>query len=70
MRRSHGFGLFLILILIIGFGIYRGWFSVDQDKLKQDVDPAVQKAKEIGGELKDKINENLNKPKPVESTKK
>ncbi len=50
-------GLFLILLLVGGFGLYRGWFTVEVDKakIKQDADKGVEKAKEIGKEIKDRV---------------
>ncbi len=50
-------GLFLLLLLVGGIGLYRGWFTVevDQDKIKKDADTSIQKAKEIGKDIKDRV---------------
>jgi len=51
-------GLFLIAACIVGLAFYMGWFnlSVDKEKFKEDKNKAVEKAKDLGHQAKDKIS--------------
>ena len=51
--------------IVIGVGLSRGWFSVNQEKIRED--PAVIQAKEKAKELKADVNKefNTNKQTPV-----
>lgn len=64
MRRSHGLLLFLILIAVIAFAWWRGWFSVNNENIKQDEDRAKQALKEGADKVKqeaEKLKDKLNK---------
>ena len=62
--------LVLIVAIVAGLGFYMGWFhfssgsdgknahvtvSVDKDQIQKDKDRAVDKAKDLGQQAKDKV---------------
>jgi hypothetical protein len=63
----------LLVVLLIGVGIWQGWFkfSVDSDKkvnieadgkkITEDLKTGMNKAKEVGGEFVDKAKESMKK---------
>lgn len=63
----------LLVVLLIGMGIWQGWFkfSVDDNKkvnieadgkkITEDIKVGVDKAKEVGGEFVDKAKDSLKK---------
>ncbi len=57
MRRSHGFFIFVLLIAIIAFAWWRGWFSVNKENIQQD----EQRVKEGAEKISDKIKDSLPK---------
>jgi hypothetical protein len=65
MRRGWFF-LFFLLVVIIVVGIYRGWFTVNKEKIKEDEQRAVEKIKEGTEKAKAGLDQELNKGKPVE----
>lgn len=69
MRRSHGFGLLILVVAVAWFGWYRGWFTVNQERLKQDVGPAEQKVAKFFKQSEDKVQQELNKDNSQTFTK-
>ena len=63
MRRSHGFLVFVLLVAIIAFAWWRGWFSVNKENVKQDVNQGAERAKEVIKEGTEKIKEGVDKIK-------
>jgi hypothetical protein len=64
MRRSHGLFLFVLLIALIAFGWWRGWFSVNKENIQQDENRAKAAVKEGADKLKqeaDKLKGGVNK---------
>jgi hypothetical protein len=59
--------LFIVLLVVVvglgGFGFYRGWFTVNQDKIQQDEQKAKEKVRELTQELKPKTSEGTDKVK-------
>ena len=47
----------LLAAVIIGVGIYRGWFSVNETKIQQDEDAAKTEMHELGQQVKDKTSD-------------
>jgi len=64
--------VFVVLIVVAGlvlaFGFYRGWFSMDNAKIKADEQKTIEKGKEVGGEIREGIRKGMEKAK--EETKK
>lgn len=63
MRRSHGLLLFVLLIALIAFAWWRGWFSFNKQNIQQDENRAkeaikegVEKVKEGADKLKGSPN--------------
>jgi hypothetical protein len=52
--------LLVLIVVLIGFGFYRAWFSftLDKDKIKEDRDKAVEKLRE----LENKVREETSRP--------
>jgi hypothetical protein len=50
-------GLLLIAVGVLALCFYRGWFdlTVDKEKFHEDKTKAVEKAKDLGQQAKDKI---------------
>jgi hypothetical protein len=78
------FVLFVLLVGIVVFGFYRGWFyastgqegqkanlklSVDKEKLQQDEEKAVEKVRELGKKIPE-VTGGSKSPTPQEDTKK
>jgi hypothetical protein len=59
MRRSHGFFVFVLLVAIIAFAWWRGWFSFNKENIQQD----EQRAKDAIKEGADKVQEGVDKIK-------
>jgi cell division protein FtsB len=53
MRRLFVFLLFVIAV-ILGVGLYRGWFTVDREKIQEDEQRAKQEVQELVQEVKAK----------------
>lgn len=53
----------LVAVGIVGFGFYRGWFTVNQDKIQQDEAKAKEKVLEFTEELRTKASEAKDKAK-------
>jgi hypothetical protein len=53
--------LLLVLLLIAagisGFGLYRGWFSVNRQKIEQDEATAKTDLHDLGQKVKDKTSD-------------
>lgn len=77
MKRIFVF-LVLIVIGLVGFGFYHGWFqvssnssggkthigiTVDKNKIEEDEKKALEKVKEVGSEVKDKAVDIIDKSK-------
>jgi len=64
MRRSHGLFLFVLLIALIAFAWWRGWFNFNKENIQQDENRAKEAIKEGADKLKqeaDKLKGGLNK---------
>lgn len=49
---------FLVLCaIIVGIGIYRGWFTVNETKFQQDEDAAKAEIHELEQQVKDKTSD-------------
>jgi len=46
-----------VAVGIVGFGFYRGWFTANQDKMRQDEQRAKEGVRELTDEVKAKIHE-------------
>jgi hypothetical protein len=55
--------LLVVVVGIVGVGFYRGWFTVNQDKIQQDEQKAKEKVRELTQEMKAKTGEGANKVK-------
>ncbi|HEY2838181.1 MAG TPA: hypothetical protein VGJ26_03485 [Pirellulales bacterium] len=55
--------LLVVVVGIVGVGFYRGWFTVNQDKLQQDEQKAKEKVRELTQDLKAKTGEGADKGK-------
>ena len=55
--------LLFVVVGIVGFGFYRGWFAVNQDKIQQDEQLAKEKVRELTQDLKAKTGEATGKVK-------
>jgi len=53
--------LFIVLLMlvvgIVGLGFYRGWFTVNQDKIQQDEQRAKEEVRELMQDVKAKTGE-------------
>lgn len=49
--------LLLLCAVIIGIGIYRGWFTVNETKLLQDENAAKAEMHELGQQVKSKTSD-------------
>lgn len=57
------FLLLVVVVGIVGLGFYRGWFTVNQDKIQQDERTAKEKVRELMQEVKSKTGEGTDKVK-------
>lgn len=51
---------FVLLVLaagISGFGLYRGWFTVNQQKIEQDEEAAKKEMHDLGQKVKEKTSD-------------
>jgi len=55
------FVLFVIAVLVLGFGFYRGWFRTDKDKIKEDGHAAIETAREVGGRITGGVEKGVDK---------
>ena len=55
------FALFVIAVLVLGFGLYRGWFRTDRDKIKEDGHAAIEAAREVGGGIGGGVEKGVDK---------
>ena len=39
--------LLVVAGLVLGFGLYRGWFRADKDRITEDAHTAIEKAREV-----------------------
>jgi hypothetical protein len=53
--------LLVLVVGIVGFGFYRGWFTANQDKIQQDEQRAKEEIRELIHEVKDKTGERTDK---------
>ena len=56
----------LLLVVVVGIvcvGFYRGWFTVNQDKIQQDEQKAKEKVRELMQDAKAKSGEGTDKVK-------
>ena len=49
--------IILLVAFIAGFGFYRGWFTVNQDVIRQDEQTAKEKVHELEQKVKDEAAE-------------
>jgi len=49
--------LLVIVAGISGIGIYRGWFTVNQQKIEQDEDTAKTEMRDLGQKVKEKTSD-------------
>jgi Tfp pilus assembly protein PilO len=59
MRRSHGFLVFVLMVALIAFAWWRGWFSLNQENIDRDKEKAQQELKQGA----DKVREEAEKLK-------
>jgi len=57
MRRSHGFLLFVLLVALIVFAWWRGWFGFNKENIQQD----EQRAKDALKAGADKAQQEVDK---------
>lgn len=55
--------LLMVAVGIVAIGFYRGWFTVNQEKIQADEKRAKEEVRELTDELKTKINERADKSK-------
>jgi hypothetical protein len=48
--------LLLLVVGISGFGLYRGWFTVNKQKIEQDEATAKKEMHDLGQKVKDKTS--------------
>ena len=46
--------LLVVVLGIVGVGFYRGWFTINQDKIQEDEQRAKEKVQELTQEVKAK----------------
>jgi Tfp pilus assembly protein PilO len=57
------FFVLLVVVGIVGLGFYRGWFTVNQEKIQQDEQRAKDEVRELMKEVKAKTIERTNEVK-------
>ena len=57
------FALLVLVVGIVGFGFYRGWFTANQDKIEQDKQWAKEEVRELIQDVKTKTGERTDKVK-------
>lgn len=50
-------GLLLVAAVIVGVGVYRGWFSVNKDQIERDESAAKAEIESIERQIKDKASD-------------
>jgi hypothetical protein len=45
-----------VIVVIVGIGFFRGWFTVNPDKIQQDENRAKQEVRELLKEVKSKTD--------------
>jgi len=40
--------LLVVAGLVLGFGLYRGWFRADTDRIREDTHTAIEKVRDVG----------------------
>jgi capsule polysaccharide export protein KpsC/LpsZ len=55
--------LLVLAVGIVGLGYFRGWFTVNQDKIQQDERRAKEEVRELIQEVKDKTGKRTDKVK-------
>lgn len=55
--KNLAFVLLLVAAGISGIGIYRGWFTVNQQKIEQDEDKAKTEIHDLGEKVKEKTSD-------------
>ena len=58
--------LLILVVGIVGFGFYRGWFTANQEMLKQDEQRAKEEVQELMQKVKDKTGRPIDKVKEPE----
>jgi hypothetical protein len=56
MRRSHGLLLFVLVIALIAFAWWRGWFNVNKENVQQDENRAKAAVKEGAEKIEQEAN--------------
>ena len=51
------FVLLLLVAVIFGFGLYRGWFTVNEQKIEQDEATAKKELHDLEHKVKDKTSD-------------
>jgi Tfp pilus assembly protein PilO len=49
--------LLLVVVIVVGVGFYRGWFTVNPEKIEQDEKRAKEEVRELLDEVKAKSAE-------------
>jgi len=60
------FVLLVVVVGIVGLGLYRGWFTVNQAKIRQDERRVKEEIQELTEEVKAKTGERTDKVKEGE----
>ena len=55
--KNLAFVLLLVVAGISGIGIYRGWFTVNQQKIEQDENTAKTEIHDLGEKVKEKTSD-------------
>lgn len=58
--------LLILIVVIIGFGFYRGWFTANPDKIQEDEQRAKEEVQELMQKVKDKTGGHTEKVKEPE----
>ena len=58
--------LLILVVGIVGFGFYRGWFTANPDKIQQDEQRAKEEVQELMQKVKDKTGRPIDKVKEPE----
>ena len=58
--------LLILVVVIVGFGFYRGWFTTNPDKIQEDEQQAKEEVQELMQKVKDKTGGHTEKVKEPE----
>jgi Tfp pilus assembly protein PilO len=58
--------LLILVVGIVGFGFYRGWFTANQEMIQQDEQRAKEEVQELMQKVKDKTGRPIDKVKEPE----